>query len=262
MKNKTMVVLFLSVFALMGIGFSLLAVAGSTRLTPSGIQFPDTTAQSTAWISSGNDIFYTNGKVGIGAVPPDTQLHVYGSGNVVTVGDTSSGLILQAIGGASSVIGWGATGDTGSPGYNDLALRANAEPTGVYIKKSGKVGIGTKNPEAALDVNGDLKVSGNMSFPPPAYDSGWVNIATGAYVTLTHNVGGSANNYVVDLTFNDTAYGNGIHIQSHGLDQGEYYDPGVYGVYWRNLTNSTITLERGNADHISGQSRVRIWRYE
>lgn len=257
MKRRTMVLSFLTVFALMGIGFSLLAVAGSTRLTPSGIQFPDTTAQSTAWISSGNDIFYAKGKVGIGAVPPDTQLHVFGSGNVVTVGDTSSGLILQAIGGASSVIGWGALGDAGLPWYNDLALRANAEPTGVYIKKSGKVGIGTKNPDATLDVNGDLIVRGNMSFPPPSYNSGWTVISKDSTVVLTHNLGGNPDNYVVQLDFKDTGEGWGHNNMMYGTTGGD-----DYGAGWHNLSASVIEVYRDIDDIWCDQVRVRIWAYE
>jgi len=256
MKKRTMfVVSFLTVFALVGIGFSLLAVAGPTRITPSGIQFPDTTAQSTAWISSGNDIFYANGKVGIGAVPPDTQLHVYGSGNVVTVGDSSSGLILQAIGGASSVLGWGAIGDTGLPGYNDLALRANAEPTGVYLKKSGRVGIGTKSPEATLDVNGDLIVRGNMSFPPPSYNSGWTNIAKGNWHTFVHNLGGNPDNYVVSLDFKDVSPSNYGH---HNAMYGGTADP-YHGAHWENLNSTSIVVYRLIDDPVCGMVRVRIW---
>lgn len=187
MKRRTMVFSFLAVFILMGTGLSMLAVAGPTRLSHEGIQFPDGTTQTTAWQSSPSpgDIFYTNGKVGIGAVSPDTKLHVYGSGNVVTVGNASHGLILQAIDGASSVIGWHTSPDPAFSGYNDLQLRANATGTGVYIKTTGYVGIGNSNPGTKLDVEGIIQSStGTNSGEYRLGGSTIINASSGALLEL------------------------------------------------------------------------------
>ncbi|MCU0522340.1 MAG: hypothetical protein MUF84_16800, partial [Anaerolineae bacterium] len=41
---------------------------------------------------------------------------------------------------------------------------------------------------------------GIAAFPRPAYDSGWVALAQASAVVRTHNLGGNADNYVVDLT--------------------------------------------------------------
>lgn len=98
--------------------------------------------------------------------------------------------------------------------------------------------------------------SGIAAFPRPAYDSGWRTISVGGTFQLIHNLGGNLDNYVVDLTCKHPSYGR--HIWGLG---GDANSPEGYGVYWRNLTGTNVTVERGPNDAECPEIRVRIWTY-
>jgi ligand-binding sensor domain-containing protein len=91
----------------------------------------------------------------------------------------------------------------------------------------------------------------------PAWDSGWENIAPGALVTLTHNLGGNQGDYVVDLWLRDTAPG-GIGINSAGYGGLEMTGE-IRGAGWQALTANTITVRRYRDDPWADQVRVRIF---
>jgi len=102
------------------------------------------------WSSSGSNIYYTSGNVGVGTTSPvfPLQVHTASYGNASHFGTTDSGITLKAdSSGVASVIGINA-GST----YNALALRTGALGTGIYINTSGNVGIGTAGPATRLDV--------------------------------------------------------------------------------------------------------------
>ena len=150
------------------------------------------------------------------------------------------------------------------------------------IRTRNGVGINTNKPDATLDVNGDLKVSGaykgNISsssgsdgapFPRPAYDSGWIHLNNGRDDNnriLTHNIGGNPDNYFVDLQQKDE---DRIHNKFIGAP---YYgresttsDPSASsrrtGACYYDLTSTQITVERGYGDVNVEKVRVRIWVY-
>lgn len=266
MKKRTIVfVSFLAGFVLAGIGFSLYAMAGSTRLTPEGIQFSDTTYQTTGWLPFGSDIYYSRGNVGIGENSPETRLHISdsGSGNVVTIDKGLDGLVMQALNGFFSLIGWGDR----PGGYNKLAIRASATNIGgIYLLTNGKVGIGTDNPEATLHVN----VNGSFigPFPKPAYNSLWTHVPKGSNLMFIHNLGGSADDYVVDMTCKDPPPygGHATDINNHRIGGDTYIpggggDPVSHGAYWYGLDSEVIIVSRANDDNGCQEVRVRIWVY-
>jgi hypothetical protein len=99
---------------------------------------------------------------------------------------------------------------------------------------------------------------------PPVYDSGWWPIAPGTTLTLTHDVGGNVNNYVVDVEFKDPDGQLAVHQAGLG---GDFLDPpravaatAEHGAHWQRLTNSTIEVVRQQYDPYVGQVRVRIWQ--
>jgi len=100
--------------------------------------------------------------------------------------------------------------------------------------------------------------------PTPAYDSGWISLAQDAAQTLTHNLGGNANNYVVDMEYKASDI-NGINQRYYGGADfgatpvaGHSVDDRV-GAYWRSLDNTSIIVYRRPEDTYAPKLRIRIW---
>jgi fibronectin-binding autotransporter adhesin len=131
-----------------------------------------------------------NGNVGIGTDSPNNLLHVHSSSTgasvsagfseMVVEGSSNAGLTILggnssgnglAIGSASDVIAARVTmvqstgrmtvGTHGSNGYLSFETAVGNEQ--MRITPSGEVGIGTTNPSAKLDVNGDMRLRGATS---------------------------------------------------------------------------------------------------
>jgi hypothetical protein len=98
-------------------------------------------------------------------------------------------------------------------------------------------------------------------FPTPHYDSDWQSISAGTTLSLTHNLGGDPDDYVVDLQFKNTGIGDfGVHQWFYGVD---YDNVGQnWGAAWHNLTGTSIKVTRGDDDGRADQVRVRIWRID
>jgi hypothetical protein len=133
-------------------------------------------------------------------------------------------------------------------------LATGANGVGVYAKggPSGYAGYFEGN----VEVQGDLTVEGQVPFPRPAYDSGWVSFYPGEDRVFNHNLGGNVDNYIVDMQFKgDMA----VHQYKYGTDAS---DGKYYGAYWRDLTGQTIRVYRFSDDVAARQIRIRIWVYE
>jgi len=139
-----------------------------------------------------------SGFIGIGTNNPDSQLNIQGSipvllghlGVIRTTGSNNGfGLLMDSAGSGNNNVGLAVNGvPKGSfafdvarqfigfvnLGYspNDFALRLNSNGSLTYhdsvnsaerfrITNTGRVGIGTSNPNSLLDVAGDINVSGN-----------------------------------------------------------------------------------------------------
>jgi hypothetical protein len=194
-----------------------------------------------AWVHFDNSA----GKLGIGILNPAYKLTVQGE-------------ISIASGGASKY----------HINYYDGGL--NFAETGVqdrriHISDGGNVGIGTANPGAKLGVNGNLKVNGayigNISsstdtsgapFPRQAYNSGWLEIAQGATLFLTHDIGGDVDDYLIDFQVWNPMEG------IHSIDNVFLYSH-IRGAYYFDLTSSQISVKRWADDVYVEKIRVRIW---
>jgi hypothetical protein len=114
-----------------------------------------------------------------------------------------------------------------------------------------------------VDESGDVSYGGPniAAFPRPAYDSGWVSISQGTEKTLTHNLGGDPDNYVVDMQFYKSSMGR--HQRYYGgysYDVGE--GPWNLGAYWEGLDDTQIKVYRHYRDGATEKIRVRIWVYK
>lgn len=87
-----------------------LTVSGTIHITSGGVEFPDTTVQSTAapWAANGSNVYNTNsGNVGIGTTNPQVKLEVRGDAVGVTkaaTGELRAGLFSVSTGGDSGVV--------------------------------------------------------------------------------------------------------------------------------------------------------------
>jgi hypothetical protein len=203
-------------------------------------------------------IRHSTGNIGIGTTTPEAKLEVKQNDwrDIVKVGtpDTSNRLILSSGPDYASVSG-------GQTNQNHIVISHSTRNVG--IGHSGSL------PQAKLQVNGDLKVEGDVavdgayvgSFPRPAYDSGWVTILQNQLLTCIHNLGGNVDNYVVDMQMKHP--GN-LGIHNFGFGGWDYYMEGFArkGSFWRNLTTSSVEVIRQIDDYGTDSVRIRIWVYK
>ncbi|HEY4800962.1 MAG TPA: hypothetical protein VII99_17930, partial [Bacteroidia bacterium] len=136
--------------------------------------------QNSLWTTVGNTIYYNSGNVGIGTTTPGDKFLVAGTGNGTNVyGITISNLAGRVLNSSSQLtFGWD------SPGHEVAAIRAivtdatnvngdlqfesvfnSAYKPTMMIKANGNVGVGTNSPGEKLEVNGNLKIAGNIIVP-------------------------------------------------------------------------------------------------
>lgn len=87
---------------------------------------------------------------------------------------------------------------------------------------------------------------------PPEYDSDWVDTTLGQVVTLTHDVGGNPDDYVVGMKFSGTV---GINHRACG---GLAVLNDMFGAHFQNVTDSTVSVFRFPLDLFAQQVRVYI----
>src|SRR5207237_1232825 len=119
-----------------------------------------TSGTSTQWTTTGNDIYYNTGNVGIGSATPTRALDVNGTvkgtqiaaGNTNFYDDGSGNMVLGTLGGTVK-LSWaqGIAGFTGT-GTQSFQISGGTPPT--YFNQGTFFGIGTTTPQALLDVRG------------------------------------------------------------------------------------------------------------
>lgn len=115
-----------------------------------------TTAYSQYWNTALTSDIYYLGRVGIGTQTPVSELDV--TGTTIIRHTAPEGIKFKYLG--ASTNGWQTIGSNAN---GDLILSSNSTIAGnenLVIKHDGNIGIGTLDPFAKLDVNGNIKTDG------------------------------------------------------------------------------------------------------
>ena len=164
---------FLSTVALTGItGGSVLKVNASGEIVAAvaGTDYVSS-ATSSQWTTSGSNIYFTGGDVGIGTTNPATRLHVVSSNDhlqfysgvatsyiSLAVGRTANEGFYGVAGAANHFFSGSIAGDTILKSANNLIL-GHSSNAAIFISTGDKVGIKNLTPNEALDVTGTIRQS-------------------------------------------------------------------------------------------------------
>jgi hypothetical protein len=162
---------------------------------------------STPWTieESPDALSYTAGNVGIGAANPDANLHV--TGNVYISSNLEVGTGNLFVDTTSSNVGIGSTipeyaldvvGDINFSGdlYQGKSLFVSTPWTietgpDALSYTSGNVGIGAANPDATLQVTGNVHVSSNLNVVSNVFIAGGLVTNTGGVTKKTYSYSGT-----------------------------------------------------------------------
>ena len=136
------------------------------------------------WQRLADDLFYTDGNVGIGTGSPNTKLHVKSDGTGNSYGslylevDTATNypaMVIQTATGGNPTETHGLYIKNTAAGHG-LRIDDEASDTSPFVVTSdSKVGIGTVNPDERLDVRGHIKIANSYLKVrrTATYDQAW-----------------------------------------------------------------------------------------
>jgi hypothetical protein len=202
------------------------------------------------WTTSGSDIYYNTGNVGIGVVSPGSQLHIGGTTPQVRIGDDGAeDTSLVFMGNAQDF--YVALDDT----TDDLTIGTGTtigSNVRMVVEYGGNVGIGTITPGAELEVNGNI-IASSPTADNHVATKGYVDASSGSVsrwriVKTTNTYNGNLGGYegandkcqsefgADSFFFNRTIFASSLH---GGLPL--YLDARPYNAWWACLDSYTAT---------------------
>jgi hypothetical protein len=190
----------------------------------------DAVTYSSQWISSGSNLYYADGNIGVGTTNPSARIHAASANTAFAVGTirldgANATGVIDAPTTINAVTGGGA-GNGGSQLYFQTRAENGSLTERLRINQLGRVGIGTVTPNTELDVIGTVTAttfSGSgaslSSINATSITTGTVGtarLATGTANTLTYlrgdqtwatvSAGGDGATITNDTTTNASTY--------------------------------------------------------
>lgn len=183
-----------------------LDVVGSINLTGSLLSNGSTFTTS-QWTTTGSNVYYNTGSVGIGTNAISGQLHVYGT--------TTPTLVIGGASAANNQVQITYTQMAPGSSSNYGSLQMNNVGGILNWTANAMVGIGKTNPAYTLDVNGSVNVTGSFYVNGAAFSGSSQWTTSGSTINYTAgNVGiGTSPSAPLHVVASTANYGNNGTVQ-------------------------------------------------
>jgi hypothetical protein len=120
------------------------------------------------WDVSGADVYISSGHVGIGTPSPNVALHVYSNtGDTNVTIESDAGEAVLEVDGADPHVNFQRNGtDSGQLGYRTAGDYLYLYKGGYVVVKDGNLGVGEEDPQAKLDVSGEVRLWNRVTAHP------------------------------------------------------------------------------------------------
>jgi len=179
-------------------------------LTNNGTGGLSWSSSASQWTTSGSNIYYSTGNVGIGTTNPQDKLTIAGSTNNLFFRTNSDSVINNGMGLRTSNTGFNLNVDS----YSNIAFHTDtdfnegggASTEKMRITTTGNVGIGTTSPSSKLEVSGTItSTTGGFKFPDGTTMISAVKFVGSGGGAATNPTSGCPTGYI--LVPGDTDYG-------------------------------------------------------